>query len=91
MSLGAGALCTWRSTAGESRLHNALAPKPLAVDFDVHECRSVYTHPDVAVAGLTRQIANRVRDIVNAPHLHPTMAEIITYPALGPSRRLSVS
>ena len=31
-----------------------------------------------------------VADVVKAPHLHPTMAEIITYPAEELSRRLGL-
>lgn len=130
---------------GEIAARNALGERPQAVDFDLLEAHSVYTDPEVAVAGLSertlreRGIAYRsasyqfsdhgramtedaligfvkimadergtilgvtivgkdaselahealallyfkanVADIVRIPHLHPTLAEILTYPA----------
>ena len=133
---------------------NAFSDEPCAVDFDLHEAHSVYTQPEVAVAGLSewqcrergtayeaasypfsehgraitmdlpqgfiKVLASpdgtvlgvtivggdasdfvhealamlyfkaKVYDIANMPHLHPTMAEIITWPAETLAKRLGL-
>ncbi len=37
---------------GRIAAHNAFSSLPVSIDFDLHESHSVYTHPEVAVAGL---------------------------------------
>ncbi|MDQ6932687.1 MAG: FAD-dependent oxidoreductase [Candidatus Eremiobacteraeota bacterium] len=139
---------------GRLAVKNAFSEKPVALDFDLHEARGVYTQPEVAVAGLSEKqcrhrgiayhaasypfkdhgraiTANlpdgfikvlaakdgtilgvtivggeaadlvhealtllffraKVFDIANIPHLHPTMAEIIIYPAEELTKKLSL-
>ena len=55
---------------GRIAARNALLPEAVPVDFDLYECRSVYTHPEVAVAGLTEADC-RARDIAY---------EVVRYP-----------
>ncbi len=139
---------------GRLAVKNAFSGKPTAIDFDLYEARGVYTHPEVAVAGLSEMQCKdrsvqyevamysfkdhgraitadlpegfvkilaaadgrilgvtivggeaadlvhealtllyfkaKVSDIPNIPHLHPTMAEIITYPAEELTRKLAL-
>jgi len=139
---------------GRLAVKNAFSEHPVALNFDLHEARGVYTEPEVAIAGLSEKecrqrgvvhhvatypfkdhgwaitadlpegfvkllAANdgkilgvtivggeaaelvhealtllffnaKVFDIANIPHLHPTMAEIITYPAQELTKKLSL-
>jgi pyruvate/2-oxoglutarate dehydrogenase complex dihydrolipoamide dehydrogenase (E3) component len=141
-------------TAGRMAANNAFAFDPCPLDFDLHEVHSIYTQPEVAVAGLSefqcrdrgiayevagypfsdhgraitmdlpegfvKMLASpdgtilgvtfvggecsdfiheavallyfkaKVYEVANMPHLHPTMAEIITYPAEKLTQRLGL-
>ncbi|GAC1497886.1 MAG: mercuric reductase [Vulcanimicrobiaceae bacterium] len=153
-ALGRRMLVHLAEYGGRIAAHNAFSASPISINFDLHESRSVYTHPEVAVAGLNETqcrergipflcesypfaehgraltldlpegfvkmlaapngsilgvtivggeaadyIADAIsllyfkaktHDVENMPHLHPTMAEIITHPAEALTRRLGM-